>query len=93
MSRRDGFDEYRDDVLWEEYRRGLPEGSISEDRIWDGYDRDRPPSYLCDEVARRQQEQRESAELAQYEYEQQLQYEEGQQMQYEEDMRRQEDDR
>lgn len=51
--------EYRGDVFYEEYRRGLPEGSISDDRIADGYYDGTSPESLVSCEQQRQAERNE----------------------------------
>ena len=76
MAERRERDEYRGDVVYEEWRRGLPEDSVSDDRIdagfYDGVDPDRLVAAECqrrDEAAaaRRAQEQEEYERQAYYE--------------------------
>jgi hypothetical protein len=51
MSDRDEREQYRGDVWYEEWRRGLPEGSLSDDRIDDGYYDGMSPESLVREAA------------------------------------------
>lgn len=67
------IDEYRGDVWYEQWRRGIPEGSISDDRITDGYYAEQSPTFLCNEVHARMEQRRAERE---YEEEMQRQYEE-----------------
>lgn len=53
---RDDRDSYRGDVWYEEYRRGLPEGSLSDDRIEDGYDSGVSPESLVNHEAQKRQD-------------------------------------
>jgi len=71
--------EYRGDVWYEEWLRGLPEGSISDDRIDDGFYSGVSVESLVSREAQRQHEshmERLRQEQEQYEYEQQFQQEE-----------------
>ena len=58
MSRRDELNEYRGDVWYEEYRRGLPENTLSDERIDDGFYDDVSPESLVQGEQNRRQEQR-----------------------------------
>ena len=50
------YDEYRGDVVYEEYRRGLPEGSLSDERIDDGYWDGVSAQSLVNQEAQRQED-------------------------------------
>ena len=67
-------DDYRGDVWYEEWRRGLPENSISDDRIADGYYENISPQHLVDPAAqeqanRRAERQSQAEELERQQYE------------------------
>ncbi|WP_455387589.1 hypothetical protein [Petrachloros mirabilis] len=75
---RDERTEYRGDVWYEEWRRGLPEGSISDDRIDDAYySGQSAESLVAHEAQRREDERLERQRQEEYEeYCRQQQYEE-----------------
>jgi len=58
MSGDDERDRYRGDVWYEEWRRGLPEGAISDDQISDGYYASEDPSRLVDRECHRRDARR-----------------------------------
>lgn len=77
---RDERDEYRGDVWYEEWRSGLPEGSISDEQIDDGYYSGQSPDSLVHyEEQRRSEAQAERRRAEEYEewllYEAQREYE------------------
>lgn len=71
---------YRGDVWYEEWRRGLPEGAISDDRIDDAYHYGRSPESLVSEEANRRESSRQQREAEQWaEQEREREYYESQQ--------------
>lgn len=57
MDERDDYrDDYRGDVWYEEWRRGMPEGSLSDERIDDGYYDGQSPESLVGQEQQRQQD-------------------------------------
>ena len=77
---RDERDEYRGDVWYREWQAGLPEGSISDDRIESGFYDGCTPEGLVGGECRRRSEARQEQE-----YHEQM-YEEQQRQAYEEEM-------
>lgn len=68
---RDDEREYRSDVWYEEWARGLPEGALSDDRIDDGYYAGVSPDHLVDGECRRRasrQAEREQEYFQEQEY-------------------------
>ena len=77
-------DDYRGDVWYEEWRRGLPEGAISDDRIEDGYYAGRSPESLVSGEMQRRADARAAREQEEYEREW---YEEQERQAFEEQFR------
>jgi len=76
----DERDEYRGDVWYEEYRRGLPEGSLSDERIDAGYYSGASAESLVTHEQQRQvdvrnEQRRQQEEYERLEYEQQYEAE------------------
>jgi hypothetical protein len=65
VGRDDERDRYRGDVWYEEWRRGLAEGAISDDRIAEGFDNGEDPFRLVDRVVTRRIERDREREFEQ----------------------------
>ncbi len=68
--RRDEFEEYRGDAIYEAYRSGVNPDRLDDDRIRDAFEEGRPPESLGNDIRRRDRERREQREREQYEQEQ-----------------------
>jgi hypothetical protein len=67
MTRDKELDDYRGDVWYEEWRRGLPDGALSDDCISAGFDAGVDPSRLVDSEQRRRDLLRAQREVEEYE--------------------------